>query len=767
MVALTENSLHVLKERYLRQDEKGNIIESPEQLFNRVANAICDTPELKERIFKRLCNLDFLPNSPTLMNAGTDMSQLSACFTIKIDDNLKSIFDGVKHTALIFQTGGGVGTTFEHIRPRGSKVKSTQGVSSGPVSFMENYNAATESIKQGGKRRGAFMAILNVSHPDIFEFINCKDKGNTLANMNISVSVTDKFMNCVEQDFDWNLEFNGKIYKTVKAKEIFNKIVEHAHYCGDPGLIFIDTVNKDNKGKWMEQCNPCGEQFLLPYESCNLGSIKFSNFIMDGKIDWISLQSCIYDVVEFLDLIIDNNDYSDIINNEIPQIKQKTLETRKIGLGIMGWADALIMTNIQYNSNEAYELAEKLMEFISNCALNKSQELANIKGAFPKFNEYYPENDAFPIRNANLTTLAPTGTISVIADCSSGIEPIYKVVYKRDLKSTIGKDLYEVNNMFIKIAKEKNFYSDKLVEKINDNNGSLQGINEIPENVKKLFITAHDISYKDHIKMQASFQKHTQSAISKTINMANLAKVEDVYNAYILAWKSGCKGITIYRDGSKEHQVLISGNENIIQSIESAPLPRKRYKDHIAVIREIESACGVSYNGLTWDLYGQMEDFPINSGKGGCVASQEATGRSVSTMLRNKISPEVIIKQFHRVKCNSCLTKDEFYVKEEDKKTKEKHTKFIGIYSCADGISRQMKDYYGTDLEKEIIQLQKKIHERFNVVNVNDNLVEDAISISKNIKFDESVKRCSECGSINIDNTKCATCIDCGASRCI
>lgn len=763
MLNLTENSLHVLKERYLRQDEKGNVIETPEQLFERVSNSICDTPELKERILKRLINLDFLPNSPTLMNAGTNMSQLSACFAIEIKDSLISIFNGVKHTALIFQTGGGVGATFEHIRPKGTRVKSTQGVASGPISFMANYNTVTEAIKQGGKRRGAFMAILNVSHPDIFEFINCKDKGNTLSNMNISVSVTNEFMNAVEKDLDWSLHFNNKgddkVYKILKAKEIFNMIVQHAHYCGDPGLIFIDTVNKDNKGEWMEQTNPCSEQPLLPYESCNLGSIRLSNFVKDGKIDWISLKDCIFDAIEFLDLVIDNNNYSDIILEEIPQIKQKTLETRKIGLGVMAWADALILLNIQYNSNEAYNLAEEIMKFIHDCAYIKDVELAKSKGAFPKFREYYPENDSIPIRNANLTTIAPTGTISVIADCSSGIEPIYAVVYKRNLKDTIGKDLIEINPIFLRIAKERGFYSDVLIERISNNHGSIQNMVEVPEDIKKIFVTAHDVLFTEHIKMQASFQKYTQSGISKTLNMSNSATIDDVYNAYILAWKSGCKGITVYRDGCKEHQVLSLSNE--VPSLMSAPLPRRRYKDHVAIIREIESACGVTYNGISFDIYGQMEDFPINSGKGGCIASQEAIGRSVSTMLRNKISPEIIIKQYHRVKCNACLTKDEFYVKDEDK-----HTKFIGIYSCADGISRHMRDYYDTDIEKELIQLQKKVHAKFNVENVNDNLFEDTINSYKNIK-NESIKRCKECGSINIDNTKCNTCMDCGASKCI
>lgn len=733
---LTENAIHVLEQRYLRKDLDGNIIETPKQLMDRVANAICDTPELNEKILQHLLNLDFLPNSPTLMNAGTEMSQLSACFVISVEDNLTSIYDGVKHTALIFQTGGGVGATFEHIRPKGAPVKSTQGVASGPISFMHSFNTATETIKQGGKRRGAFMSILSASHPDIKEFVTCKDKGDTLANMNLSVSVPDLFMNAVLTDDYWNLTFGNKIYKTIKAKELFNLIVSHAHFCGDPGLIFIDTINKNNPGPRIESTNPCGEQVLLPNESCNLASIRLTNFIKNNSIDYNSLQSCIENVVEFLDLVIDNNKFP------LPIIKEKTLETRKIGLGIMAWADALIALNIPYNSDNALNLAKELMSFINDTAHTKSIKLANRKEPFPKFNEYYPDNNIPPIRNANLTTIAPTGTISVIADCSSGIEPIFAVAYKRNLKDTIGKDLYEVNPRFLSLIKERNLYSEALMEKITKNHGSIQNIPEIPEDVRKIFLTAHDINYQDHVKMQAAFQKYTDAAVSKTINLTNSATKEDIYNAYILAWKSGCKGITIYRDGSKNQQVLTT--ESPILSLKTAPYPRPRYKDHIAIIREIETGCGVYYNGITFDEYGIMEDFPVNSGKGGCIPSQEAIGRAVSTMLRSNISPETIIKQFHRVKCNSCLSKDN-----------------VKILSCADGISVQMKDYHNTDLEKELVLLQRKIHDTFNSNKVDDNLLTDLNSTPINTAI------CKSCGSHNISNDKCATCIDCGASQCL
>ncbi len=787
MVNLTENSLHVLKERYLRKNKKGNVVETPEQMFERVVNAICDTPELKNRILNYLKNLDFLPNSPTLMNSGTDMSQLSACFTIEIKDNLKSIFDGVKHTALIFQTGGGVGATFEHIRPKGSIVKSTQGVASGPISFMSNYNIATETIKQGGKRRGAFMAILSVSHPDIFEFIDCKDKGNTLSNMNISVSITDEFMKCVEDDLNWNLFFDGKNYKTVKAKDIFNKLVEHAHYCGDPGVLFIDTINRNNKGEWIEQVNPCSEQPLLPYESCNLGSIKISNFVKDKKIDWNSLKNCIFDVVEFLDLIIDNNNYSDIILEEIPQIKQKTLETRKIGLGLMGWADALIFLNISYNSDEAYNLAEKTMKFIHECAFIKSVELAKTKGSFPKFKEYYLNNDSIPLRNANLTTIAPTGSLSVIANCSSGIEPIYSIVYKRNLKNTIGKDLYEINDMFLKMAKERNFYSEELIEKISNNNGSIQSISEIPEDIRKLFVTAHDISYKEHIMMQSSFQKYTQSGISKTINLPNSATVSDVYNSYIFAWKSGCKGVTVYRDGSKEHQVFTSGDSKDKQVFEASTvenigdmggdmgyISKIRPIDDLTIRPDIlpalsftkKTACNTLFFNITH--YGRCEKDALESfidTNGGCLAMRNGIAITISVYQRilETISPEfarraleIVTQHLIGVSCPACTNK---MIMEKQNISKIRHP--VDSISCPSALGKVLEFMLTHKIETTIDGVPLK----FDDIKANKNI----IGLKEKIGSDIDCKKCPECGSQTIRQEGCMndTCIVCGWGGCI
>lgn len=1177
MVDLTENSLHTLKERYLRKDSDGNVIETPEQLFKRVSSSICDTSELEKRMFNHLCNLDFLPNSPTLMNAGTDMSQLSACFTIEIKDNLTSIFDGVKHTVLIFQTGGGVGATFEHIRPKGSHVKSTQGVASGPISFMSNYNVATETIKQGGRRRGAFMALLKDSHPDILEFIECKDKGNTLSNMNISVSITDKFMKCVEDDLDWNLEFDRKIYKTVKARDIFNKIVEHAHYCGDPGVVFIDTINKDNRGEWISQVNPCvtkdtwimttegakqvndliiekgygnfnpiingysrnslfgnlylskgffstgikdvyriktfegyeirltsehlivtledndkfhthlkrvsdlkindyldinnhkninkwegkyneregyligsligdghissdgtiylstwgeydgiknvrniiekyskefptrsdfkgwihikrenendinrhytmkchflneicvmlglkygneinkvvtphiektssnfykgfikgffdtdgtvnvnlekgssirlsqsnfeslqsvqrmllrigiystiyknrntesktmmpdgkggykeynrkdlhelviannniklfydkigfndtnkmnkvkeildnykrnmneqiysakiieivkeeaedvydckiedihmfdgngfilhncSEQPLLPYESCNLGSIRISNFVryMNGSvltlIDWDMLKKCVYDAVEFLDLVIDNNNFSETIMKEIPQLKERTLETRKIGLGIMGWADALILLNIQYNSEEACHLAEDLMKFIHEHALEKSVELAKIKGAFPKFDEYYPDNGKhgnkyyMPMRNANLTTIAPTGTISVIANCSSGIEPVYSIVYKRNLKNTIGKDLYEINSLFLKIAKERNFYSEDLIKKISNNHGSVQNITEVPEDVRKLFVTAHDISYKEHIKMQASFQKHTQSGISKTINLPNNATIDDVYNSYILAWKLGCKGVTVYRDGSKEHQVFTIENKKIELQNEAKDIddlePRPEILPALVFIKR--TGCSTLFITPTkmWDKDAALEGFLNKSTeRGGCLGLQDGIAITLSVYNRyleainHQHAKNALRIVTHHLMKKTCRPSELAIERQNQKISRgEKIKRKIDSLSCPNAIAQCFQ--YMLDHNIQVL-VDGKIPDFKNNV-INDELNTEILESIKTVKVEEvksdNYKKCPECGNKTIRQEGCMndTCVVCGWGGCL
>ncbi len=557
---LTVNALEVLKARYLLKDETGKIIETPKQLFMRVATTVAKADkrygknprETEKTFFLMMTKLEFLPNSPTLFNAGTPMGQLSACFVLPIEDSLESIFTTLKHMALIEQTGGGVGFTFTKLRPRGDIVKSTKGVASGPVSFMRVYNIATEVIKAGGKRRGAMMGILRVDHPDIVEFITAKGIPGILDNFNISVAVSDEFMSAVKRNADYKLinPRTGKPVRKLNARKIWHLITENAWRTGDPGAIFIDEINRHNPtpsiGR-IESTNPCSEQPLLPYESCNLGSINLTKFVSNGKIDWEKLRITVRNAVHFLDNVIDVNKFP------LKQIKEKTLANRKIGLGIMGWAEMLIMLGIKYDSQKALQLAEKLMRFISTTAREKSIELAEERGSFPNFDKSIWADRYKALRNATCTTIAPTGSISIIAGCSSGIEPLFAISFMREVLG--GKRLFEVSPLFERIAKERGFYSADLLDKI-AKTGSLQNIAKIPRDVKQLFRTAFDITPEWHVRIQAAFQRYTDNAVSKTINLPTKATIDDVQKAYELAYKLKCKGITVYRYGSKPKQVL-------------------------------------------------------------------------------------------------------------------------------------------------------------------------------------------------------------------
>ncbi len=558
---LTLNALKVLQKRYLLRDENGYIIETPRQLFRRVAKAVAKAEPLRkrkyyeEKFFEIMVNLEFLPNSPTLMNAGTSIGQLSACFVLPVEDSLDSIFTAVKQTALIEQSGGGVGFSFSKLRPYGDIVRSTKGVASGPVSFMEVFNTTTEVIKSGGKRRGAMMGILDVTHPDIIKFITSKSQEGKLANFNISVAVTNNFMKKVLSNEKIAL-INPRTNKAVgklNARKLFKLIAHAAWLTGDPGMIFLDRINKDNPtpaiGK-IESTNPCGEQPLLPYESCNLGSINLSKFVKDKSIDWPRLREVIKLSVRFLDDVIDVNKFP------LKEIERLTKANRKIGLGVMGWAEMLIQLGIPYNSNKALNLARKLMQFIHKVSVEASIEIAKEKGSFPNFKKSKWWGKVKAIRNASLNTIAPTGSISIIAGTTSGIEPLFAVAYVREILE--GVRLIEVNPLFEKIAKEYGFYSKKLMEKI-ARTGSVQHIKEVPEKIKKLFVTALDISPEWHVKMQAAFQQYTDNAVSKTVNLPKDAKIEDVERVFMLAWKLKCKGITVYRYGSKKKQVLYLG----------------------------------------------------------------------------------------------------------------------------------------------------------------------------------------------------------------
>lgn len=560
---LTVNALEVLRQRYLLKDLNERIIETPAQMFKRIAKAIAkpeakyggDPKKSEETFYSMMTRLEFIPNSPTLFNAGTPLGQLSACFVLPVEDSLDGIFTSVKNMALIEQTGGGVGFNFSRLRPKGDIVKSTKGVASGPVSFMRVFDTSTEIIKAGGKRRGAMMAILRVDHPDVLEFITSKQRPGFLSNFNISVAVTDDFMKALGENGEYwlvNPRNNEKTGKLV-AKDVWNLMAKSAWQSGDPGIIFIDEINRHNPtpqfGK-IESTNPCGELPLLPYESCNLGSINLSRIVEERKIDWERLRQTVRNGVHFLDNVVDENKYP------MKEIDEITRANRKIGLGVMGFADMLIKLGIPYDSEEALSIGEKTMKFIEEEALKKSVELGEERGSFPNFDGSIWKDKYPAMRNATVTTVAPTGTISIIAGCSSGIEPIFAISFIRNVLS--GTRLFETNPLFETMSKDRGFYSAKLLEEI-ARTGSVQKIEGVPDDIKRLFVTALNIKPEWHIKMQAAFQKYTDNAVSKTVNLPTEATVDDVRNIYELAWKLKCKGVTAFRYGSKPEQVLYIG----------------------------------------------------------------------------------------------------------------------------------------------------------------------------------------------------------------
>ncbi len=562
-IKLSVNAIKVLKERYLRKDECGRVVESCGEMFRRVAKSVAladtfydknsDIKKTEKDFYDSMTALEFLPNSPTLMNAGTGTRQLSACFVLLVEDSLESIFDAVKNAALIHQSGGGTGFSFSRLRPRNDVIESTGGAASGPVSFMRIFNTATDAILQGGKRRGANMGILRVDHPDIKEFITAKEQEDELRNFNISVGVTDDFMEAALRDGKYDLinPRNGKITDRIDAKKLFDLIVEMNWKNGEPGLVFLDTINRYNPTPSLgdiEATNPCAEVPLLPYESCNLGSINLSKMITQKRIDWDKLGRVVDLAIHFLDNVIDVNCYPS------PMIEEATKNNRKIGLGVMGFADLLVCLGIPYNSKEGVNTADKLMNFIKKRSKKASLDLSERRGVFPNF-----ENSIFygkiKQRNATTTAIAPTGSISIIANCSPGIEPLFALSYVRNV---LGTKLTEINPVFEKILREKGSYSKKLIREI-ISHGSVQGIDKIPDEIKHVFVTAHEIMPKWHIQMQAAFQKHVDNSISKTINFPERAMQEDIKEAFLSAYRLGCKGITAYRYQSRCEQVLDIG----------------------------------------------------------------------------------------------------------------------------------------------------------------------------------------------------------------
>ena len=750
---ISENCLKVLERRYLKKDKNGNVIETPEELFVRVSNHIAqadrlygatdtEVAETQKNFYKMMTDFEFMPNSPTLMNAGKDLGQLSACFVLPIGDSMESIFDAIKNTAMIHKSGGGTGFSFSRLRQKNSVVRSTGGVSSGPVSFMKVFNAATQAVKQGGTRRGANMGILRVDHPDVLEFIKCKENDKEITNFNISIAITEDFMNKVINDEEYNLidPHTKKVVNTLKAKEVFDLIVEMAWKNGEPGIVFIDKINQCNPTPGLgeiESTNPCGEQPLLPFESCNLGSINLSKVVSENngkkEVDWEKLKRLTHLGVHFLDNVIDMNKFP------LVEIEQMTRTNRKIGLGIMGWADMLIQLEMAYNSDDAVELAEKVMSFIDCEAKKKSEGFADKRGAFPAYNDSVFSSQAVgKRRNATLTTIAPTGTISIISNISSGIEPLFALSYYRNVMDN--DKLIEVNSLFEAIAKKEGFYSRKLMEEIAEK-GSVKDVEGVPEKYKKIFVTSHDIAPLWHIRMQAVFQKHTDNAVSKTVNFPHNATKDDIREVYMMAYKQGCKGVTIYRDRSREEQVLnISAkNENTKDQValvkDNSVAPRPRPVVTTGTTTKVTTGCGNLYVTINVDDQNMPFEVFIQMGKaGGCAASQlEAIGRLVSLALRSGVENKKIIDQLRGIRCPS-----------------PSWEKGGRIFSCADAIARVLELRLGNG---------KMHHEEEELEHRSPHtMIED--------KLGNVVGVCPDCGAALRHEEGCVVCRSCGYSKC-
>jgi ribonucleoside-diphosphate reductase alpha chain len=724
---LSENAVTVLERRYLRKDDKGRPIETPADMFHRVAETIAqadkkfderaDTSALAGQFYAMMARLEFLPNSPTLMNAGRELGQLSACFVLPVGDSMDEVFDAVKQTALIHKSGGGTGFSFSRLRPKNDVVQSTAGISSGPISFMRVFDMATETVKQGGTRRGANMGLMRVDHPDIIEFIGCKADQHQLNNFNISVGLTDTFMQALEQDTAYPL-INPRTKETTRtesARDVFNLIVKHAWENGEPGIIFLDRLNRDNPTPHIgaiESTNPCGEQPLLPYESCNLGSINLGRMVKDSQVDWERLKATVHLAVHFMDNVIELNRYP------LPEIARMTFGNRKIGLGIMGWADMLIGMGISYNSLDAIELGERVMEFINDEGHEASRMLADKRGPFPNYQgSIFSGNGKRPIRNATVTTIAPTGTISIIANASSGIEPIFAVSFVRQVLDD--NILVEVHPIFERMAEESGIYSQTLMERIAEH-GTIQDIEEIPDALRRVFVTAHDITPEDHIRMQAAFQTHTDNAVSKTVNFPKSATIEDVEKTYTLAYELGCKGVTIYRDGSRQNQVLSTSRTAQAEAEETATVRRRPMFLQGRTYR-METGCGPLYVTINEDKEGLFELFTTMGKAGGCAASQsEAIGRMVSLAWRSGVQPEQVIKQLMDISCHSPAgfgaTK---------------------ILSCADAVAQAVRTH---------------------IASSNGEKNSEKRSLSKGA--------CPECGGQVEHEGGCSVCRSCGFSEC-
>lgn len=754
----TANAKTVLERRYLAKDQDGKVTETIDELFHRVASAIAEADaaygstgdeikELEGQFYDMMTSREFMPNSPTLMNAGRPLGQLSACFVLPVEDSMADIFDTVKYAALVHQSGGGTGFSFSRLRPEGSIVRSTGGVASGPVSFMKVFNAATEAVKQGGTRRGANMGMLRVDHPDILKFIDCKENNDEINNFNISVAITDKFMEAVKAGTEYELinPHSGEVSGTLDARTVFDKIVDAAWRNGEPGVVFIDEMNRYNPTPALgeiESTNPCGEQPLLPYEACNLGSINLGLCVAEDDgiptIDYDRLSRIVRTAVHFLDNVIDVNRYP------LPKIDENTRKTRKIGLGVMGFADMLLKLGVPYNSVEAEKAAEEVMSLIQSEGRAASAELAAERGVFPAWKESVFGIENLPVRNATITTIAPTGTISIIADASGGCEPMFAYAFTKNVMD--GDKLLVCNDFLVEKLKEAGVYSEALMHRIAEE-GTLAHIPEIPAEIRRVFVCAHDISPEWHIRIQAAFQKYTDNAVSKTINFPNSATREEVKEAYMLAYKLGCKGTTVYRDGSRDSQVLTTGTAKEEKPLEIPPslfgniMPRPRPGMTWGATEKMKIGCGSLFITVNRDENGICEVFTSTGKGGGCPSQSEATARLVSIALRSGISQKEILAQLKGIRCPST-------VRQQGMK----------CTSCPDAIARtieKMSKILGTE-----------------TMGINPDLIEEekpapqpSSKSNKPILGADDRLHCPECGKVLRHEGGCTVC-DCGFSHC-
>jgi len=742
--AISPNARVVLEKRYLLKDDNGNAAETPEDLFFRVAENIAsaerifdgeaDIDRWVEKFYNAMADLEFLPNSPTLMNAGRELQQLSACFVLPVGDSMDEIFTSVKNTALIHKSGGGTGFSFSHIRPKNDRVKSTKGISSGPLSFMRVFDMATETVKQGGTRRGANMGILSCSHPEILEFIELKAKDGVMSNFNISVGITKEFMEALKKGEEYPLRNprTGDEMGRLKASRVFNRIVELAWKNGEPGVVFLDRINEynptPNVGR-IESTNPCGEQPLLPYEACNLGSINLAKmlYVKDNKkaVDFERLGATVQTAVRFLDDVIEVNRYP------LPEIAEMTKGNRKIGLGVMGFADMLIELGIAYNSSAAAVIAEQVMKFIHEEAQKFSAYLAMERGTFPNFRgSVYDKEGGLQLRNATVTTIAPTGTISMIAGCSSGIEPLFAIVYEKNVLD--GKRFLEVHPEFRQVAQNEGFYSEELMKMVAEC-GSLDRIHGIPKRIKDVFVTSHDIEPRWHVTIQAAFQKFTDNAVSKTVNFRHEATVQEVEEVFRYSYELGCKGITVYRDGSRQNQVLTSGGAaDPAADFPAAGTIHPRPRPAVTHGRtyKTKTGCGTLYVNINSDTLGLCEVFTQMGKSGGCAASNaEAVSRLVSLALRSGIDPGVIVGQLRGIRCPIPTWHDGEMV-----------------LSCADAIGRV--------LEKAMSDTH---------ANAGATQIPAYTYTGLDLGY---CPQCPECGGIMEQESGCAVCKSCGFSKC-